>query len=177
MRLETGRSLIVIAVGPDRNPVTDLKVAGLEGMAHWEVLPTGAWGHTIMSYTSGKGRTLNYLCEKEWLIGELVVRGGEMKNQVVILEPWGILTGRIIDADGEPWGECELHGVDLPDYSPHTDKDGRFRIEFLIPNKRYDLRIVSKGPRLGGFIARGLKVGPGEKKDLHDVVIAVEGKK
>jgi hypothetical protein len=49
-------------------------------------------------------------------------------------------------------------------------KDGRFRVEGLIPNQPYDLRILSGGSRLEGFITHGLKVGPGETKDMQDVV-------
>jgi len=39
------------------------------------------------------------------------------------------------------------------------------------------MRILSNGSRLEGFIARDLKVGPGETRDLHDVVPKNEAEK
>ena len=80
------------------------------------------------------------------------------------------LTGRVVNADGEPWGEAELSPFLLPSGYPKLDKDGRFRIEGLIPGKPYTLRLFVDHSRLEGFIVKDLKVGPGEVKDLGDVV-------
>jgi RNA polymerase sigma factor (sigma-70 family) len=173
--LETGRSLTVTALGPDGKPLTDMKIAGLRDMAYWETPPSDASTHTIISLKPGKGRVLTFLTERKRLIGKLALRGDESGPQTVTLQPWGILTGRVVNGDGEPSGECQLNGIDLPKGYPQVGKDGRFRAEGLIPNQPYDLRILSKGSQLGGFIAKGLKVGPGETIDLHDVVPKNEG--
>ena len=47
--------------------------------------------------------------------------------------------GRVVNADGEPWGEAELHSIVLPGGYPKVGKDGRFKIEGLIPGKPYTL--------------------------------------
>ena len=87
-----------------------------------------------------------------------------------------MITGRVVKADGEPWGECEIDGVNLPRGRSLVNKNGQFHIEGLIPNQAYDLRILSNGSRLEGFIAKGLRVGPGETIDLHDIVPQDQGK-
>ena len=108
-------------------------------MAYWETPPSDASTHTITSLKPGKRRTLTFLNEKGRLAGELVLRGDETVPQKVTLQPWGTLTGRVVNADGEPWGEAELHAVILPNGYPKVGKDGRFRIEGLVPGKVYTL--------------------------------------
>jgi hypothetical protein len=78
------------------------------------------------------------------------------------------VTGRVVNADGEPWGEAELHSIVLPQGYPKVGKDGRFKIEGLIPGKPYTLDLV-KDYMLRGTVAKDVKVGPGEIKDLGDV--------
>jgi hypothetical protein len=97
----------------------------------------------------------------------------------VKLEPWGTVTGRLIDASGRP-----LAGVGLgfaygaftpPDQGTHpdsfeTDKDGRFRVEGLVPEMKYTLGKVDAG--LGHVTSaafRDLTVKPGETRVLGDV--------
>jgi RNA polymerase sigma factor (sigma-70 family) len=173
--LETGRSLTVTALGPDGKPLTDMKIAGLKDMAYWETPPAQASTHTIHNLTAGKGRTLTFLNEKKWLAGQLVLRGDETSPQSVRLQPCGVLTGRIVNGDGEPWGECQLYGVNFPKGYPRVGKDGRFRVEGLVPGTLYTIRILTGGSRLEGIIAKDLKIGPGETIDLHDVVPKNEG--
>jgi RNA polymerase sigma factor (sigma-70 family) len=176
LRLDRGRSLTVIALGPDGKPLTDMKIAGLKDMGYWETPPPDASTHTMIALRAGKGRTLTFLNEKNQLVGQLILRGDETQPQKVTLQPWGVLTGRVVKANGDPWGECEISGVNLPTDRAKVGKDGRFRIEGLIPNQAYDLRVLSKGSQLEGFIARGLMVRPGETTDLHDVVPVDDGK-
>ena len=175
--LETGRSVTVTVLGPDGKPLTGMKIAGLKDMGYWETPPPDASIHAIISLKPGKSRTLTFLHEKKRLVGQLVLRGDETEPQKVTLQPWGVLTGRIVNGDGEPWGECQLYGINLPGGYPKVGKDGRFRIEGLIPNQPYDRsELRSKGSKLEGFIAKGLKISPGETKDLHDVVPGNDGR-
>ena len=80
------------------------------------------------------------------------------------------MTGRVVKSDGEPWSNCKVGGVNLPGGRSPVDKDGRFRIEGLIPGKSYSLELRSKGSQPEGTIARDLKIRSGETIDLHDVV-------
>lgn len=49
-----------------------------------------------------------------------------------------------------------------------TIKDGKFRIDALVPGLKYTMRVTNKG-RLAGTVFEDLKVKPGETKDLGDV--------
>ena len=62
-----------------------------------------------------------------------------------------------------------LLGARLPSLEPKIPKDGRFRIEGLIPGKSYTLELI-RGSMLVNFVVKDVKVGPGEVKDLGDVV-------
>jgi hypothetical protein len=121
------------------------------------------------------------------LAGSLVVRGDEDGPLAVRLEPYGVAVGRLVDADGKPVAgrrfpinsllrqKPEELGT-LP-WSPQfqflqTDKDGKFRIEGLVPGMKYDLSILdplAPGVRFGIDIGRALSVKSGEVKDLGDI--------
>jgi hypothetical protein len=167
--LETGRSLTVTALGPDGKPLTDMKIAGLRDMAYWETPPYDASTHTITSLKPGKPRILTFLNEKGRLAGELVLRGDETVPQKVTLQPWATLTGRVVNSDGEPWGEAELHSVILPSGYPKVGKDGRFRIEGLIPGKAYTLHLLADF-RIRGTVLKDARLDMGEVKNLGDVI-------
>jgi len=167
--LETGRPLTVTVLGPDGKPLTGTQISGLKDMSYWEATPADTSTHTIENLKPGKQRVLSFLDQARRLTGELVLRGDETVPQKVILQPFATLTGRVVNAGGEPWGEAELFPVVLPSGYPKLGKDGRFRIEGLIPGKSYSLRLLVR-PRLEGFIVKDVKVGSGEVKDLGDVV-------
>jgi hypothetical protein len=168
--VETGRSLTVTVLGPGGNPVSGTQVAGLKDLGYWEKSPANASTYTITSLTPGKERTLTFLNEQERLSGELVLRGDETQPHTVTLQPFCTLTGRIVTSDGEPWGECQIHGVNLPGGYPLVAKNGHFRIEGLLPNKPHSLRILAQGSRLQGFVAKSVTLSPGEIRNLGDVV-------
>ena len=52
---------------------------------------------------------------------------------------------------------------------PKVGKDGRFKIVGLVPGKPYTLHLVTDF-MIRGTIAKDVKVGPGEVKDLGDLV-------
>ena len=113
---------------------------------------------------------MRFLNPKRGLAGQLVLRGDESGPQTITLQPWGVVTGRIVDDEGQPCNEGDvLLGVRLPSMEPRIPRDGRFRIEGLIPGKPYILELI-RGSMLVNTVVTDLKVGPGEVKDLGDVV-------
>jgi hypothetical protein len=48
-------------------------------------------------------------------------------------------------------------------------EDGRFRIEGLVPGRRYTSRVVRRPGSAVGMLAADLAVAPGETRDLGDV--------
>jgi hypothetical protein len=169
LQLESGHTLSVTVLGPDGKPLAGTQISGLKDMAYWQDTPADASTHIIESLKPGKQRTLTFFHQGRRLTGELVLQGEETAPQTVALQPWGVVTGRVVNADGEPWGEAELHSTILPQGYPRVGKDGRFKIEGLIPGKPYEFLLV-KDHIVRGTVATDVKVGPGELKDLGDLL-------
>jgi RNA polymerase sigma factor (sigma-70 family) len=166
--LEAGGSLGVTVVGPDGKALADTRVHGLNEQLRYFATP-GTSTFTVNGLKPGKGRTLTFINEMKRLSGELVIRGDETLPVTVTLLPWATLTGRVVDTDGEPITAGDFYSVHLLWGYPKPDKEGRFRIEGLIPDKAYTIFLHSQG-RIQGLVAKDLKLGPGEVKDLGDVV-------
>jgi hypothetical protein len=94
----------------------------------------------------------------------------------VRMEPGATVTGRLLDADGQPRAGVELNLTFLPNrprersgayrYVPEriqTDREGRFRIEALLPGYRFLLYDGKGQLQFGGALR------PGQTKDLGDV--------
>jgi hypothetical protein len=88
-----------------------------------------------------------------------------------------VVTGRLVDEHGEPRSDAEIHGMDRPRRDPvdggiapavPVGEDGRFRIEGLVPGRRYTFSVVKRRYGLG-TIVENLAVAPGETRDLGDV--------
>jgi hypothetical protein len=163
----------VTVLGPDGKPSTDLIAYGLKEWAGEEKVPPGTSNVEVVGLAPGRSRIVGFFDNPKRLVGELVLRGDETRPQTVILQPWGVLTGRIVDADGQPAPDgilCSL--VDQIGTDQKIGPDGRFRIEGLIPGKPYDLELLSRERILRGSLAVAVKLGPGETRDLGDVTPA-----
>ena len=110
----------------------------------------------------------------------VIARGDEHGPLTVRLQPAGTVTGRLLDDDGQPRRGVRINvgyakGRFGPGYySPFLDRplgdDGRFRIEGLIPGVAYDLDVRTDNARLGD-LATGVKLEPGDGRDLGDVKV------
>jgi hypothetical protein len=171
--LEIGRTLTLTPLDPDGKPLKWPRIAGLNDSGHyWSATPPDASTHTITGLGPGKKRLLSFLDEKKQLAGELVLDGDETTPRTVTLQPWGTLSGRVVDADGEPLGEGSLYyPVRFVSGYPRVGKDGRFRVDRLVPGKSYQFDfLLESGRRFGGTILEDVKVGPGDVMDVGDVV-------
>lgn len=121
-------------------------------------------------------------CERR-LGGVRTLRGDEQGPVVVTLAPTGVVTGRLLDADGRPVADTRIGAryagragnallretarrYDLP----RAGADGRFRLECILPGLEFDLAFV-KG-RQALFPEGRLKVKPlttGQTLDLGDI--------
>jgi protocatechuate 3,4-dioxygenase beta subunit len=106
-------------------------------------------------------RPVAFLHTGRKLAAAVRLRGDEKEPVVVRLGPTGVLTGRVLDAEGQPVAEVEIYvyyetslgktatpfipisGFSLRDRPPRTDKEGRFRLDTIIPGlKVKDLRLL-----------------------------------
>jgi hypothetical protein len=115
------------------------------------------------------------------LVGFLLARGDETEPYTVHLQPWGTITGRLVDAQGRPRPDAELMSTDwgaamndpargiLPPIK--TDAQGRFRVEGLVPGQSYTGNAVGEEALKRGFgvVIDRVVLKPGETRDLGDV--------
>ena len=114
------------------------------------------------------------------LIGSIYLKGDETGPLTLRLQPYGTITGRIIDDDGQPSGGLRLFTTDgvwpprpaeqgiLPagdNDGIHTGRDGRFRVEGLVPGLKYG----GSAAEGRGEVFRDGTVASGEVKDLGDL--------
>ena len=116
------------------------------------------------------------------LVGSLVARGDEAEPYTVELQPWATLTGRLVDAQGNPRPDVQLVTSDWQESLGNTargllptglktDQQGRFRVEGLVPGQEYSGIATSRKPGIGylGPVIDRVVLKPGETRDLGDV--------
>ena len=120
------------------------------------------------------------------LAGSLLLKGPQSSPLRLQLQPWGTITGRIVDAQGKPIGNARIEQSDLPRYllvkdpngeyrrvneSYVTDGDGRFRIEGLAPRMRYSPWWIWDQPagKYLDCLKTAVTVEAGQTKDLGDL--------
>jgi protocatechuate 3,4-dioxygenase beta subunit len=149
-----------------------------------------------------RARAMVFLHKDRRLGAVAEVRGDPDKPFTVMLRPLGSLTGRLVDDTGTPLAERRvvvLLALDSKKYEnlpweyhylfdafnlhagswrgftgrdATTDKDGRFRIDGLIPGESYNLHAGVGDIERKGNVSHHkpkLTVGPGEEKDLGDM--------
>ena len=92
----------------------------------------------------------------------LLPKATKPEPYVVKLQPWGTITGRLVDAEGKPRPRVDLMTSDwrarsidpargVIHYGQKTDNDGRFRYERLVPGQEYSADAVGEQAAKGGF--------------------------
>ncbi len=168
----------------------DVRVIGPDGEALTDVVAEGEGAES--SRTSGVVTVsqLNPLRPKRFifrhdarkLVGSLIARGDEAEPYVVKLQPWGTITGRLVDSSGKPRPKVDLMTITwaqdlanpvkgLISSIQQTDREGRFRYEALVPGQEYSANAVGEQAAKGGFgvVIDRVVLKPGEAKDLGDV--------
>jgi RNA polymerase sigma factor (sigma-70 family) len=167
--LDPGHTLKGTAVGPDDKPLAGARVRGLRPMAYWENDPLKAAEFTILALGPDETRTLELVQEDKKLAGSLVVRGYEKGPVRARLEPWGVVSGRLVKPDGEPMTKVSVYAGSR---GGEPDRAGKFRIDGLVPGQKFGLTVLKPPYRLeiSGNV-KDLTLRPGETKDLGDIQV------
>ncbi len=207
--LEPGRTRTGTVVGPDGQPLAGAHVAGLTPLARWlfrgspqgvrsKGLPSANF--TALGLNPRKARNIVFFHPEKKLGKVQAVRGDEAGPLTVRLEPLGSVTGRILDAKGRPWAGLKVRAdltrliaayKDLPwelmdnlgptmEVITTTDREGKFRIDGLLPGLQYNLLFNVGEIKPGSTIAayrENLKVEVGKTKDLGDIKSALVAEK
>jgi protocatechuate 3,4-dioxygenase beta subunit len=182
--LDPGRALTGTVLGSDGEPLAGARVCGLTSYAFtgWEHEPLKTDQFTAFALSKGRPRNLLFLHEGKKLAGSLLLKGDEKGPLTVRLQPYGAVRGRVVGADSLPQAKLELttrrFGDRLydagsgfhPTRSFETDKDGRFRIEGLVPGLKYEISVMKQG-RIVGRLVRDLTVKSGESRDLGELQV------
>jgi len=184
--LDRGKTAKLTIQDPDGKPLTGAIVSGVEesGLAMGAVFEIKSADCTLYGLDPATPRTLAIYHRGRNFGGEVTVRGDETAPVVAKLQPAGVLTGRFLNAEGKPVAEARIlmryrsqnaEALELrvrKDLAPLvTDKDGRFRLDGMVPGSKF----IISGVRVGKTILRARAAGglrevqPGQTLDLGDL--------
>ena len=184
LQVDPGRSITIHAIDPDGKPIGGTKASGIGDL--FSDLEYDQESPTIEIHALDPSRprhvTITHAGRK--LIGSVYLKGNEIGPLTVRLQPWGTITGRVIDDEGKPRVGLQIMNLGplstgrfdpvpmseegVLSESPQLGRDGRFRIEGLVPGLKYGAS-ASEGYMFQGDVFREVTVTPGEVKDLGDL--------
>jgi beta-lactamase regulating signal transducer with metallopeptidase domain len=165
-------------IDPDGKPVVGAQSEGLTWFP-WSASPTlRAASFPVTKLHPDRARRITFVQEERQLIGFLMARGDGETPYTVRMQPWGTVTGQLVDETGSLSDVAFLSlrgdgGFD-PNPDPEVgeyahveiDKTGRFRVDHLIPGQRYRAEVYRGTAKLAGMAFENLVVRPGEVRDL-----------
>ncbi len=182
--VDPGRTLKGTVIGPDGKSLAGALMAGVtEIIPRWEDKTQPTAEFTVYAVKEGQRRNVLVLHEEKQLAGSLMIRGDEKEPLTIKLQPWAVLSGRLVTSDGQPRPHAELtlnrfgEKINDPSCGYHrnryflTDKDGRFRIDALIPGLKYTMHFENKKGVLAGMVFEDMTFESGETKDLGNVQV------
>ncbi len=180
LQADPGRTLTGSIVGPDGAPVPGCLVRGLADINLGSDKPQDSPDFEATGIDPSKPRRITAMHGTRGLAGSLLVLGDEPGPLVLKLQPWGTITGRVVDDEGRPWPKLGLFDTFLDaNFDPNKGKfrgdfadieGGRFRIR-VVPGLAYRAFATKGDSEREGTVFDGLKVGPGDVKDLGDITI------
>ena len=195
--IERDPELKVAVVGPDGVPMSGVKtvVVGPDGVPMSGANAGGAGAtddpriFSVSRLNPMRPKRVLFTQPEKRLAGFLMARGDEPAPPKIKLEPWGAITGRLVDRAGKPRAQVSFQTRDpeanafnpaygtLPGGGSTTDGAGRFRVEGLVPGQKYSAIVPAQDPAdESGTVFDEIVLFPGETKDLGDVRAGLPGK-
>ncbi len=190
LQVGIGGTIALTILDPAGQPLEGTEVLGTgeftRGLAHFQ--PTSV--ATILALTPDRPRDLVVWHLDRKFVGTAKLDQAGGPAQSIKLGPWGEVRGRIVQPDGSPRGRLGLYTLERhypdqpraegslihPETLSHggiaTDPAGRFQIRGLIPGQTYRIVVTDADDDAIGTLTTDLAVGPGEVKDLGDVLVS-----
>jgi RNA polymerase sigma factor (sigma-70 family) len=186
LQFDPGRPVSGKVVDPDGKPAAGIVAYGLTAeYSHPATLKDGTF--TAVGLEPAQPRTVVFADAARKLSGAVRLRGDEKEPPIVKLQAWAAVTGRVVDAGGSPCaGLVVSHTVAEGDgYARYqlakngleakTGTDGAFQLDIPFAGVAFRLGFQSSGQVIETPKALdGLKVLPGETKDLGEITIKSE---
>jgi RNA polymerase sigma factor (sigma-70 family) len=192
LQVDSGRTLTVHIQGPDGKPLSGAIAAGLTVSVPAGITLKGPTA-TVYALDPESPRPLMFVHRQRQLIGMLTVRGDEKEPPVVRLDRAGHVTGRLLDEVGQPITGAAvslainvslaksrsarsdairrlLGQINRDEPRTRTDKDGRFRLDCLLPGLEFSLHFHHENRSLFEQPnSKRWKVEPGQTLELGDL--------
>jgi RNA polymerase sigma factor (sigma-70 family) len=184
VQVDPGRTIAVTPVDPEGRPVAGTIATGVSELFSSTEQPQPSSTIEIFALAPSRPRRVIVKHAGRKLIGSVYLKGDESGPLTIQLQPYGTITGRIVDEDGRPRGGLGITSVGgsmparpaeqgiLPGGNfgrgIRVGREGRFRIEGLVPGLKYGAD-ASEGLTYFGELFHDLTVTPGEVKDLGDL--------
>jgi hypothetical protein len=185
LQVDPGRTIAVTPVDPEGRPVAGTMATGVSDLSSTEH-PQPSPTIEIYALDPSRPRRVIVTHAGRKLIGSIYLKGDETGPLTIRLQPYGTVTGRIVDEDGRPRGGLGMMsaGGSMPARPAEQGilpggnigggirigRDGRFHIEGLVPGLKYSAG-ASEGFWDYGELFQDLTVASGEIKDLGDLKI------
>ncbi len=177
--LKPGKRLEGTVLDPEGKPLAGAMFAGGEEFRTFRSQESPTF--IARNLKTNQPRRLQFYHQERKLAGSLLINGDETGPLTVKLEPWAVVTGRVLAESGSPADNVMVRGYYklqseeqagiLPDQNfVQTDDGGRFRVEGLAAGIQYSLS-ASKDNRELGVVGDPFTISAGETKDLGDLVI------
>jgi RNA polymerase sigma factor (sigma-70 family) len=191
IELDPGHTIRGSLKGPDGKPVSGAIAYGLNHNPKYEraySAPRGDQNLKSETFTATglhpkAPRTVSFVHKDRKLVGLAIVRGDEKEPITVNLQPWGVVAGRLIDAEGKPLAGVGVlahypgqpsPGIWIADRAEKTDAEGRFRLDRLMPAVSFSPILTGKTDvKLSAEALKELTIKPGESKELGDIRVQV----
>jgi hypothetical protein len=171
--LDPGRTFTGTVLGPDGKPMPGVRGFGLSGWGGWDRNEMKDSEFTVRAFNPRRPRDLLFQHLDKGLVGVAQPPKDKDSSVTVRMQPGATVTGRLVDADGQPRPGVELSLTFRPkeraasyQYHPErieTDREGRFRVAALLPGYEFTLSDGRGSLHFGGAL------GSGQTKDLGDV--------
>ena len=177
----TGPSVRLTAVDPDGKPIAGLRTNGRSGRSSFDGVEMTTPDALVLNLMPGEERIV-LLRHEGRKLGKVVTlkKGDDASGQVVVkLASLATITGRVVDADGNPVGGARIQ----PEVLPHGDfglnlspvvtgADGRFEVPDVPTGCAYGLGIATRAGIKGRQFAYHSKVEvkPGETTDIGEFI-------
>jgi RNA polymerase sigma factor (sigma-70 family) len=189
LQIDPGHAITVTAVDSDGRPVSGTVATGVCSITSTEYSQEAAT-IDVVGLDPSSPRRLTIVHRERKLIGSVYLKGDETQPLTVRLVPYGTITGRVLGHDRRPLEGLGIlsaggsHPKRLEEQAVlaggasgsgiPVDRDGRFRVEGLIPGLKYSAD-AGAGMNLLGPLFRDLILAPGETRDLGDIKLAPPG--